>query len=112
MVRYNENLKWIDKEVGEKVFRLDVSMIKKSYSSTLPQYSMYYDDAWKIVEKIRTSSIYMQKAFLDALRGNIKTRVPADFGTVTDMAVFLWATPKDICIAALEIMGDDKRNRG
>lgn len=109
MARYNENLKWIDKEVGEKVFRLDVGMIKKSYSSTLPQYSMYYDDAWKIVEKIRASSIYMQKAFMAALRGNLKARVSADFGDVTDMAVFLWATPKDICIAALEIMGDDRK---
>lgn len=94
----------LDKKVAEAYFKIDVALIKKSHVSFLPFYSTQFDDAWQIIENMRDRQPRVRDSFIHNLKILVSQKTNIRFSQ-TGADLMLWATPIDICLAALAVEG-------
>lgn len=93
-----------DRTVHENFFKQSAYQVRKSHTLYLPFYTTDMSDAWKIIESMRGRDQNAQKTFLHNLRVCVYKKLNLRFEEI-QVNLFLWATPVDICIAALQTEG-------
>lgn len=99
----------LDTKVAIDFFKIDISTIKRRTGETLPFYSSQYDDAWLIIQEIRTVPYKQQQYFFAKLRERLKEKFPDRISRLDEYELLMVITPVDICVAALRSVGQSEK---
>jgi hypothetical protein len=106
------NLREIDRLVAEKVMGLKVDDLdfildeKGLRDGELVNYSTNFDDAWRVVEKMKQANFSARHRFITELQKEVTPKELKDKNQLLDLGwMIFFLTPKAICLAALKTVG-------